>query len=437
MSTNLPSPPGSLPPDRPAPPGPPAPPGLHPRSRAWVEVDASALRRNLARIAETVGPQTALVPMVKADAYGLGALRAVEALADFQPWAWGVATVAEGVALREAGVERPIHIYSPLAPDELHTAVAAHLTPTLSLPQELDSLAGLRAPGRIPFQVEIDTGMGRAGAPEATWRAWRSALDRRPTHLEWTGLFMHFHSADEPGGPGMAEQVGRFAAALDQLAPPASVRVHLANSAAALRGLPAAPSHIAATHAPHAPPHTTPPTPNVPHATPTPMPLGAARAGIFMYGGRLAPDLPAPEPVVHVRARITRIVDVPPGATCGYGATYSAAGPERWATLAIGYGDGFPRALGNRAHVLIAGQRAPIIGRISMDVTVANISGLAGVTPGMVATLIGTDGDAHIPLDEVAAHAGTIPYEVLTRLSPRLPRIWLTSENVAASGAKT
>lgn len=416
------------------------------RSRAWVEVDASALRRNLARLISAAPADTALVPMVKADAYGLGALETVRALTSgndpVRPWGWGVATVGEGCALRDAGVRDDIHVYSPLAPEELAAAHAAGLTPTLSSPHELArwlDVARARPDRPAAFQIELDTGMGRAGALESQWPDWRRALDaaglreRPPNPLSadpavaatsqdpavlaastlasaaartgphapevsgprWIGVFTHMHSADEPGAPEMAAQLERFRTALATLAPPAHVRAHVANSAAALR-----------------------------LADATPMPPGAIRAGLFMYGAPLSPDLPAPEPVVQLRARVTRIVEVPAGTTCGYGATYRARTRERWATLAIGYGDGLPRLLGNRGAVLLGGRRAPIIGRISMDVTVANISEVDGVTLGAIATLIGRDGSEYLPVHEVAEHAQTISYEVFTRLGTRLPRVW-------------
>ena len=394
---------------RPENPSPPAP-----QARAWVEVDPSALRRNLERVAAVTGADTALIPMVKADAYGLGAAEVVRALSSSgaRPGptvaAWGVATVDEGMALRAAGVAEAIHVYSPLTPDDLRRAMAAGLVPTLSMPQELDAL--LQADRPAAFQIEIDTGMGRAGAPRAMWPAWREKLTQaglttrtqlesesaepRSSGLRWAGIFTHFHSADEAEGPGMSHQLAAFREAVALLGPPDGVRVHNANSAAALRwgGQ---------------------------------VPLGAARAGIFLYGGAPGPDLTPPEPVAHLRARVVRVVDVPPGTSCGYGATYQAQSQERWATLAIGYGDGLPRVLGNRGSALVHGQRAPIIGRVSMDLTVINISGLDGVRPGDVATLLGCDGEACISLSEVADLAGTISYEILTGLGARLPRVWL------------
>jgi alanine racemase len=154
------------------------------------------------------------------------------------------------------------------------------------------------------------------------------------------------------------------------------------------------------------------------------------RPGIFLYGGRAAdpefsPSAPVPQAVASVRARVVRVRDVPPGGTLGYGATHIARGWERWATLGIGYGDGIPRVLGNRGHAIIHGKKAPLIGRISMDMTVVDITAVPDTTAGDVATLIGRDGDACITVDEVAHQAGTISYEIMTGLTARLPRVEL------------
>jgi alanine racemase len=222
---------------------------------------------------------------------------------------------------------------------------------------------------------------------------WRVRLGEAGDEVRWTGLFTHFHSADEVGGPGMEAQFTRFRDVVDRLRPPAGVRVHAGNSAAALRWG-------------------------------RRRPLGAVRAGIHLYGGGAGPDLPPPDAVVSVRARISRVVDVAPGTTCGYGATYRAQERERWATLPLGYADGLPRAAVPGAVVLVGGRRVPLVGRVSMDMSVANISGLDGVRPGDVATLLGGDGSDGIPLEELAERAGTISYEILTGLGRRLPRIW-------------
>jgi alanine racemase len=154
----------------------------------------------------------------------------------------------------------------------------------------------------------------------------------------------------------------------------------------------------------------------------------AVRPGIFLYGGNpWAPvvhaDLPAPRPVASVRTRVVLVREMPPGSTVGYGATHVAKSWERWATLAVGYGDGVPRSLGNKGSALVHGHRVPILGRISMDMTVVDVSALETVKAGDAATLIGKDNGAEIELDEVAAQAGTIGYEILTGLTARLPRV--------------
>lgn len=335
--------------------------------------------------------------MVKADGYGLGMTGVVDALAPSHPWGWGVATPAEGESLRRHGVRGPIVVFSPLPPGTEARVVAADLTPSISDPESLDRLRAVAA-GPLPVHLEVDTGMGRAGLRWDQVEDWGPAvLERLAAPLRWEGVFTHFHSADESGGPGVEEQLRRFTHVLSVLDPPPTVLRHVQNTAGALRLSPER------------------------HA------FDLARPGIGLYGGGSGPDLPAPDPVVALRSRIIRVVDVAAGATLGYGATYRACGPERWATLGIGYGDGYRRTASNRAHVLAAGKRVPVVGRVSMDVTVVNITGLNGVHPGNVVTLLGSDGEGEIGLDELAGWMGTIAYEVLTGFTSRLPRVWLPS----------
>jgi alanine racemase len=367
----------------------------NPRSRAWVEVRADALCRNAARVRAAVGPEVHLVPMVKADAYGLGLREAVRALETERPWGFGVATVDEGVDLREIGVTRPVVVFSPIAPGSEDAAVEAGLQLGVSSLEALDELlaAAARVGRSAAFQVEIDTGMGRAGFDPRTVAEWGPALRRaRDAGGEWVGTYTHMHSADETES-SVREQWGRLMVALEALGGAKSAGlVHGLNSAGALR---------------------------VPELA-----AAAVRPGIFLYGGEVGVGQPLPEPVASVHARVVHARDAAVGDTAGYGATHVAAEPARWATLAIGYGDGFPRALGNRGRALVRGVPVPIIGRISMDVTVVDITRAPEVRRGDVATLIGGDGDERITLDEVATLAGTISYEVLTGLTPRLPRVW-------------
>ncbi len=365
-----------------------------PRSRAWVEVDAAALRANFARIRKVVGDSAAIVPMVKANAYGLGVRRAVAVLEAGEPGGYGVATVEEGLELRALGIERPVLVTTPAPASSLSAALDGDLTLCLSDLDGLRALAAEAARRRRPaaFHLEVDTGMGRAGLHWRSAEAWGRAaavLSRPP--LRWGGCYTHFHSADETADT-IDRQWARLRKAVDRLPLPPDAWVHACNSAALLRR----PRYAA----------------------------DAVRPGIFLYGGASAPDLPRPAPVVAVRARIALVRDVPAGSSVGYGALHVASAPERWATVAIGYGDGLPRAVGNRGHALVRGRRVPMVGRTSMDVTVVDISRVPDARTGERVTFIGSDGDEEIAVEEVADLAGTVNYEVLTGLTRRLPRIW-------------
>lgn len=399
-------------------------PGLstHAHARAWVEVDLDAARENLALVRAVVG-RAAVVPMVKAGGYGLGAVAVARALEPAGPWGFGVATLEEGLELREAGVRLPILVTAPLPPGAEPDAVAAGLTPTLSDLAGLRRLASAAAERRTPVDahVEVDTGMGRCGfAWQRTERWTGELLAELGGWVRWTGIFTHFQAADEPDPEPTREQWRRFRSVLDIVArarasagplPPGGAEgdapagasggvdarpllVHAANSAAAFRF-----PEVAAD---------------------------AVRPGIALYGGvpgggRLQ-DVPRPRTVAAVRARVLLLRDVPAGATAGYGATHRAERPSRWGTLGIGYGDGLPRALGNRGSALVRGRRVPIVGRVSMDLTVVDLTEVLDARVGDVATLVGEDGDERITLEEVAELAGTISYEILTGLTPRLPR---------------
>ena len=208
--------------------------------------------------------------------------------------------------------------------------------------------------------------------------------------LRLFGIFTHLHSADQPDLAPARLQIDRFDRFVETARGiPPDALVHCANSAGALR----LESRTA----------------------------NAVRPGIYLYGAPVGDGSRPPEPVVSLRARIVLARDVPAGTTAGYGATYRAAGTERWATAAIGYGDGLPRVLGNRGYAIAGGERAPIVGRISMDTTVLRAG--SHVSAGDVVTFVGREGQTELPLEEVAELAGTIPYEILTGLSRRLPRV--------------
>jgi alanine racemase len=369
----------------------------NPQARAWLRVRRDALCANYASLRSAVGSDVGLMPMVKADAYGLGMPEVLETLRPEGPWGWGVATLVEGLRLREIVVDDPVVVFSPLLEDELEPALRASLHVTVSSLAALDRLIEASARSGVPalFHVDVDTGMGRTGFDWQTAGDWMPRVREAATRGEtrWIGCYTHLHSAeDDPAS--VHEQLERFERALAALTdPPQGLTIHLLNSPGAF---------TAPEHARH-----------------------VVRPGIFLYGGRVGAGHPMPDPVVSLHARVCHVRDAPEGTTAGYGATYRACKPERWATLSVGYGDGLPRALGNRGSAILRGRRVPIIGRISMDLTVVDISDVPGAGVGDVATLLGAEGPETIALDELAELAGTISYEVLTGFTPRLPRIWV------------
>lgn len=346
--------------------------------RAWVEIDLGALRRNGAVMAARAN---ALLPMIKADGYGVGAIAAARALESLAPWGFGVATVDEGRELREAGVSRPIVVFTPLLPDELGAAREQQLTPALDTVQQITAWSER---GGGAWHLAIDTGMHRAGAPWDAVRALRGLLEAAPP----AGAFTHFHSAELDDGT-LAEQTRRFEAALSCL-PVRPPLLHAENSAALAR------------------------------TTRSRWSLG--RPGVFLYGVGSGPTaLVQPEPVVRMRARITEVCAVPDGETVSYDATYRAQGVRRIATVPVGYADGYRRALSNRGEALVAGRRVRVAGLVTMDMTMIDVTGV-DCDVGDVVTLIGRDGGNELTVEAVAGAADVSPYELLTGLRARLPR---------------
>lgn len=349
-------------------------------SRAWVEVDLGALLRNGRRVRERAG--VPLLPMVKADAYGLGAVRVARALEALEPWGFGVATVAEGEELRRAGIARPVVVFTPLLTEELDGARAARLTPTFGHAAEIERWA---ATG-LPWQLAIDTGMNRAGVPWTDVGALRDVLVAAPPE----GAFTHLHSAERDDGSRELQEE-RFAAALARL-PARPPLLHVENSPG-----------VEATGRSR---------------------WDLARPGVFLYGvGIDRPEI-TPEQVVAVRARIVDLRLVPDGETVSYDATWRAVGPRRIATLAIGYADGYRRALSNRGTVIVHGRCAPVAGLVTMDMTMIDVTGVP-CDIGDVATLVGADGDQRLDVADVASTADVSPYELLTGLRARLPRQYI------------
>lgn len=360
------------------------------KRRAWVEVDLDALLRNYDAIRSRVGPDTALLPMLKADGYGLGARPVAATLSRRGPWALGVATLEEAGELRSGGLGDRIVVFSPCAHLDAEGLVALGAEPAVS---SVDALAAYRraASPSSPLRVhlEIDTGMGRLGLVAAEADRWIPELRRllEDGSLEVASTFTHFHSA-ESDPAATRRQVERFESAVEAIR---SAGIdpgprHLANSAAILRH-----------------PETE---------------ADVVRPGLYLYGGL------GGEPVVSVRARLVDVRELPAGHAVSYAARYRTEERSRIGTAGIGYGDGLRRELSGRLPVLVRGRRVPIRGAICMDVTALDLSEVPDAEPGGVVTVLGRDGRASVELDEMAEAIGTIPYEILTGLGRRLPRVY-------------
>ncbi len=372
------------------------PPEIAPR--VWAEIDADALAHNITLLKRRFGPAR-IMAVVKADAYGHGMSLVAPLCAELGLTDFGVATPAEGAALRPLlPADAAIYLLGPALPSEAPAIVFHRLTLLLSsleMGQALSDTAHFHNTV-ASAHLDLDTGIGRAGVQPTDAHALLAALDALPA-LQITGLATHFADADD--NPADAHfQHTLFLDFLQTLGPRAeTLLLHASNSPAALNMPPSA------RHA-------------------------LLRPGLLLYGIEPTPgafaerDLPL-KPVLSLRTRVTLCRFLPGGATISYGRTYTVpSGGGTYATLGVGYGDGYPRGLSNLGAVLLHGQRAPICGRVCMDQIVVDVSDIPGVRAGDIATLIGTDGSETLTAGSLAALLPTTPHEITTRLTARVPR---------------
>jgi alanine racemase len=376
---------------------------------AWVDVDLDVLERNLRFLKGLVAQSGACtMAVVKADAYGHGAVGVSRALAMAGVDWLGVALLEEGAEIRRAGVELPILVLGTARPAKIALYRRYRLTPTVSSLAELalwrDWTAGGSAPQ--PIHLKVDTGMGRLGVAVTEVAEALAALRACPG-LRLSGLLSHFAEADDLASPRNALQEERFAAVLSLLSEEerAGALVHMANSAAAL--------HRGESR------------------------YNLVRLGIAIYGldpavegrRRAAARVPGLRPVMSVRARIVQLREVPPGTPVSYGGRTVTRRHSRIAVVPVGYADGYGWRLTGKAEALVKGCRVPIAGSVTMDMTLLDVTD-TGAELGDEAVLLGAQGGQEITAQELAGHAGTISWEILCHLGLRLPRRYVRSGRV-------
>lgn len=360
----------------------------------WVEVDLGAVRHNVAALARSAAP-AALMAVVKADAYGHGAVPVARAAVDAGAAWLGVALVEEGVELRSGGLEVPVMVLSEPPPGAAPVVVDRGLTPVVYTRAGIEALAAAAAARgeRLGVHLKVDTGMRRVGCAPAEACGLAAAIAGEPS-LALEGVCTHLAVADEPGHPFTTEQLARFDAVLADLAA-AGIRPpvrHVANSAAVLGGL---------------------------------RPYEVVRVGLAVYGVAPAPALDGVvdlRPALSLHARVSHVKHVEAGEGISYGLRHRFEAPTRVATVPVGYADGVPRALGAAGgEVVVRGRRRPIVGTVTMDQLMVDV-GDDAVEVGEEVVLLGRQGDVEVTACEWAARLGTIPYEVVCGIGPRVPR---------------
>lgn len=358
-------------------------------------VDLDALRHNLGVARGRVRPGVRVLAAVKGDAYGHGAVPCARALAAAGVDAFGVALVEEGAQLRDAGLDTPILCLGGVGRDGAPEAIARGLTPVLYDEGDAERLdAAARAAGRpVGVHLKVDTGMGRLGVPLPHWGHFLDRLARF-SGIQVEGLLTHFAESESPDPTFTLEQGRRFRDAWGQARDrgfhPATL--HTCNSGGLL--------------------------------TRPELHFDLVRPGILLYGVLPGPGLHADvRPVMRVTTRVLFVKDLPTGASVSYGRRFMTRRPSRIATLPMGYADGYPRMLTNRAEVLVQGRRCPLVGVVCMDLCMVDVTDVPDVVEsGDEVVLLGAAGAERITAEELAAHAGTIPYEILCGFSERVPR---------------
>ena len=370
------------------------------QERAWVEINLNSLGHNVCQLKKILAPRTKLMAVVKADAYGHGAITVAQTVLEYGASSLAVATLSEGIQLRKAGIAAPILILGAInTPEEIRAVAFWNLEPTLCNCAQVLLFAEIMGEigESLPIHLKLDTGMSRLGTN------WQQAtefikLAQQLPHLKLASIYSHLATADDPDPTVMKLQQERFTEAIARLTERGIVvpTLHLANSAATL-----------SSRAFH---------------------YDLVRVGLAIYGLYPSPHLRSKvklKPVLQVKARIAQVKTITEGTGVSYGHQFIADRDMAIAVVGIGYADGVPRNLSNRLKVLIRGQLVPQIGTITMDQLMLDVSHISNLQPGEIVTLIGHDGNFTITADDWANALDTISWEILCGFKHRLPRVSL------------
>lgn len=370
--------------------------------RVWAEISLDRLISNYRIVRKSTG-SARIMAAIKADAYGHGAIEVAHALEAEGIYMFGVAGVEEGIELRDAGIKTKILVLSPILYDQIDDVLDHDIIPTVS---ELgffrildERLKERGTPGLV--HVEVDTGMTRTGFSIDEAEDALGIIHASP-RITIDGIFSHFPLADADGA-FTKEQIHRFNGLISAMKPRGIKfgSIHIANSAGIFRW---PQSHY-----------------------------DLVRPGIALYGLRSSPNISYDgdfRPVMKLKSRVVNMRVVEAGIPISYGHTYRTKRRSTIATISVGYGDGYPRLLSNKGEVLIRSKRAPIVGTVCMDLIMVDVTDLPGVTVGDVVTLFGEDGDQEITVEECAAKADTIVYEITSGIGPRVARVFKIDEKV-------
>ena len=367
--------------------------------RSWVEIDLDSFRHNWKVLKRLTGKSVAVLQVVKADAYGHGAIEISKAAVKHGASSLGVANADEGIQLRISGIDAPVIILSPSSVFEINEIIKYRLIPSVSdagFARELERRMAEEG-SVIPVHIEIDTGMGRGGTIHYEALSMIKEV-MALSHIKVEGIFSHLASSEREDDPGNLLQWDLFRGILDELEKH-HIRIplrHFSNSGAIL---------------------------NFPRYN-----LDMVRPGIMTYGiypGPSTETKAALMPVMSFKTSIVLLKEFPENYGIGYGRTYVTGGRSKIATIPVGYGDGYGWILSNQGEALVHGARAPIVGRVSMDMCTVDVTRIPECRVGDEVVLMGRQGDGYIPAGDIAAKAGTISYEVLCALGKRAPRVFV------------